>query len=223
MDLHKVKDGCLPIHFMVMGPIENNVYIISDDAATIVVDPTCDSDVIIGALEKLGKKKLDAIILTHSHYDHVGAAAKLRRLTGATVIASKVDAPYIERTVKPFRDDNEFPACEVDQPVDDGDVVQIGNMAWKVVLTPGHTPGSMCLFLDPQFGVVKGGAPVLISGDTLFYGGIGRTDFEGGSMPDMRASLKRLAVLPDQTVVLPGHGEQTTIGAERRRVFAYYA
>lgn len=223
MDLHKVKDGCLPIHFMVMGPIENNVYIISDDAATIVVDPTCDSDVIIGALEKLGKKKLDAIILTHSHYDHVGAAAKLRRLTGATVIASKVDAPYIERTVKPSRDDNEFPACEVDQPVDDGDVVQIGNMAWKVVLTPGHTPGSMCLFLDPQFGVVKSGAPVLISGDTLFYGGIGRTDFEGGSMPDMRASLKRLAVLPDQTVVLPGHGEQTTIGAERRRVFAYYA
>lgn len=223
MDLYKVKDGCLPIHFMVMGPIENNVYIISDDAATIVVDPTCDSDVIIGALEKLGKKKLDAIILTHSHSDHVGAAAKLRRLTGATVIASKADAPYIERTVKPLRDDHEFPACEVDQPVDDGDVIQIGNMAWKVVLTPGHTPGSMCLFLDPQFGVVKDGAPVLISGDTLFYGSIGRTDFEGGSMPDMRASLKRLAVLPDQTVVLPGHGEQTTIGAERRRVFAYYA
>lgn len=223
MDLYKVKDGCLPIRFMVMGPIENNVYIISDDAATIVVDPTCDSDVIIGALEKLGKKKLDAIILTHSHFDHVGAAAKLRRLTGATVIASKADAPYIERTVKPSCDDYEFPACKVDQPVDDGDVIQIGNMAWKVVLTPGHTPGSMCLFLDPQFGVVKEGAPVLISGDTLFYGSIGRTDFEGGSMPDMRASLKRLAVLPDQTVVLPGHGEQTTIGAERRRVFAYYA
>ena len=223
MDLYKVKDGCLPIHFMVMGPIENNVYIISDDAATIVVDPTCDSDVILGALEKLGKKKLDAIILTHSHSDHVGAAAKLRRLTGATVIASKADAPYIERTVKPLRDDYEFPACEVDQPVDDGDVIQIGNMAWKVILTPGHTPGSMCLFLDPQFGTDKDGAPVLISGDTLFYGSIGRTDFEGGSMPDMRASLKRLAVLPDQTVVLPGHGEQTTIGAERRRIFAYYA
>ena len=223
MDLYKVKDGCLPIHFMVMGPIENNVYIISDDAATIVVDPTCDSDVIIGALEKLGKKKLDAIILTHSHSDHVGAAAKLRRLTDATVIASKADAPYIERTVKPLRDDYGFPACEVDQPVDDGDVIQIGNMAWKVILTPGHTPGSMCLFLDPQFGIVKDGAPVLISGDTLFYGSIGRTDFEGGSMPDMRASLKRLAALPDQTVVLPGHGEQTPIGAERRRVFAYYA
>ena len=96
-------------------------------------------------------------------------------------------------------------------------------MAWKVVLTPGHTKGSMCLFIDPRFGNHPEGSPVLVSGDTLFCASIGRTDFEGGSMDDMRASLKRLAVLPDETLVLPGHNDLTTIGAERRRVFAQFA
>ena len=96
-------------------------------------------------------------------------------------------------------------------------------MPWKVILTPGHTEGSMCLFIDPQFGTDIAAAPVLVSGDTLFCGSIGRTDFQGGDMNAMRRSLKRLAALPDDTVVLPGHNDLTTIGAERKRVFAYYA
>ena len=96
-------------------------------------------------------------------------------------------------------------------------------MAWRVISTPGHTPGRMCLFLDPRFGSDAAGAPLLISGDTLFCGSIGRTDFAGGSMDDMRHSLKKLATLPDNTIVLPGHNDLTTIAAERERTFAYYA
>ena len=89
-------------------------------------------------------------------------------------------------------------------------------------MPPGHTVGGMCLFIIPQFGNHADGMPVLLSGDTLFEGTIGRTDFEGGSLAEMRASLKKLAMLPDDTVVLPGHEGFTTIGAERRRVFVAY-
>ena len=129
------------------------------------------------------------------------------------------------------RDDQKFSACPVDQRVNHGDVVKIGNMPWKVISTPGHTEGSMCLFLDSSLTERLDAKPVLIANlfvryynnKPLFFGSIGRTDFSGGSMSAMRKSLKRLAVLPDDTVVLPGHGNLTTIGGERRRVFAFYA
>lgn len=218
--MYTVKKSCVDVQVMVMGMLANNVYIVSDGTATFVVDPSCDAKKIV---ESLGGRKLDAIVLTHRHSDHVGAACALREATGATVIASAIDAPLIEGTAKTPRDDSKTTPCIVDSKVSDGDIVKIGSMAWKVISTPGHTPGSICLFIDPQFGDHPEKDPVLISGDTLFCASIGRTDFEGGSMAQMRKSLKRLAVLPDETIVLPGHNDLTTIGAERRRVFAQFA
>lgn len=145
------------------------------------------------------------------------------RPPGATVIASSVEAPLVENPKKVGTSPLPLPdACPVDYPVDDGDVVQIGNMAWKVLLTPGHSKGGMCWYMVPQFGNHADGAPVLVSGDTLFAGTTGRTDFEGGSVEDMQASMIRLALLPDETIVLPGHNGLTTIGAERRRTFALW-
>ncbi len=207
----KVDGLCVDVKFLVMGMLDNNVYVVSDDEGVFVVDPSGNVDLIIQQLEG---RKLDAIVLTHYHWDHVGGAAELARKTGAPVIASEVDAKCIENPTLGYASRTSEP-CKVDRCVKMGDVVKVGNMEWKVIETPGHSAGSICLFMIPQFGNHKEGYPVLISGDTLFQGTTGRIDFED-SVPDaMPGSIKRLAMLPDDTVVLPGHNGLTTVGAER--------
>ena len=136
------KNPCVSIEVMVMGPIENNVYIVSDGEATFVVDPTEYASFIVDALDG---RKLDAIVLTHAHWDHVGGACDLRRLTGAQTIASAIDAPYItgEKTLDSSH--RQFTPCPVDKMVVDGEELVIGNMKWKVLETPGHTRGSICV------------------------------------------------------------------------------
>ena len=219
IQLFEVPGGCVSVKYLVLGMLQNNVYLISDGDTTIAVDPTAEPERI---LEAAGGH-IDVIVLTHRHFDHVGAAAALRELTGAPVLASEGDAPYICGERADGEPMPRYAPCPVDAVVHNGDVVELGSMPWKVIGTPGHTSGSICLLLAPQFGSNPAGAPVLIAGDTLFEASIGRTDFSGGSMEDMAHSLKRLAVLSDDTIVLPGHGNTTTIGAERQRVFAYYA
>jgi len=207
--VRKITGTCVPVEFMTLGMIDNNVYIIDDGAGCFVVDPSCEPDCI---LEALGGRKVDAIVLTHGHWDHTGAAADLREATGAPVIASSTEAPSINGEVAPPPRSVHAAVCPVDRTVEDGDVLTIGNMDWQVMLTPGHTPGSICLFLEPT--EAQPGLPILVSGDTLFAGAHGRVDFEGGSITDMQASLKRLAALPGDTVVLPGHNSPTTIARE---------
>lgn len=208
--LFRVEGACVDISYVVLGMLSNNTYIISDGKTTVAVDPSCKVEKILDAL---GETKLDGIILTHYHYDHVGAAQELRDATKAEVFASEIDADIIENP--DGRSGRRVSPCPVDHRLVDNETIKIGSLEMKTILAPGHTHGCMCFYLTS--GNHADGMPVLISGDVLFNGAIGRTDFEDGDMSEMRASLAKLVQLPDETLVLPGHNDLTTIAAERQR------
>lgn len=212
------ENGCVPVKVMVIGALGTNCYLISDGeedgAPALVIDPAGDADAVIA---EVGGRTLEYVVCTHNHFDHTGAVAELARRTGACVVASVQDSERIEAGQKgSFMGlDYEIEPATVDVKVGDGDVIRLGSLEIKVIHTPGHTKGGICLYLpgdEKKFGM-------LFAGDTLFHGSTGRVDLEGGNAYELRGSLRtKLAPLPNETVVYPGHGGFTTIGAERRRV-----
>ncbi len=214
----EVKGACVTVERCILGLLENNVYIISELGNRdncFVVDPSQNCDYL---LEMLDGRTPQAIICTHFHYDHVGAAAALRAATGAPVYAHAIDAPHISAADDPFLPPSRKVApCEVDVELFGAEDLVLAGVSCRVLHTPGHSAGSISLFA-----AVEGARPVLISGDTLFAGTYGRTDGKDGSPAQMAHSLAKLRTLPDNTVVLPGHGEFTTIAQAEREVFSRY-
>jgi glyoxylase-like metal-dependent hydrolase (beta-lactamase superfamily II) len=199
-----------------VGPLQCNCVILADPATrqAIVVDPGGDVEAVLAAL-KAEQLTCKIILNTHTHIDHVGANRQLKDATGARLMFHEADRPLYDRLdVQASWMGGMLPMpqpCSVDDHVHQGDRVKAGELEARVLHTPGHTPGSLCFHLE-------GEAPLLLSGDTLFSGGIGRTDLWGGDFDQEMESIKRrLLVLDDQTRVIPGHGPETTIGLERRR------
>lgn len=220
IQVHEVTVGCVPVRFVTVGMIGNNVYFVNDGAGgVIVVDPSDGPDLL---QQVAGEMPVSAIFITHNHVDHTGALRALRDATGAPVYCPEIDAPVVESGTKEFGLVSE--ACPVDVCLHDDDMVTIGLTTWRCLSTPGHTPGGMCYYLDAEHAgeAAVPGTPILLSGDTLFNASMGRTDLPGGDERAMAASLRRLGELPDETLVLPGHNAPTTIGSEHWRVIDFY-
>jgi glyoxylase-like metal-dependent hydrolase (beta-lactamase superfamily II) len=194
-----------------VGPLQCNCSVVGDETTheAMVIDPGDEIQSVLAIVRK-HNLTVKQIVITHAHIDHVGGAMKLRAATGAPILLNQNDHDLLKMldiqagwigVAPPGK-------VQIDQSIGAGDTVKAGGLSANVIFTPGHTEGSVCLYFPAE--------KKLIAGDTLFAGSIGRTDLPGGSFEKIIESLhEKLLPLPDDTVVTPGHGPQTTIGEER--------
>ena len=186
------EDSQVEIHKTVVGPMDNNVYVVrcKDTGDAVLVDAANEHEQLLELCRALGVRN---VIETHGHWDHIQAVPQLRD-AGYDVAVTAADAAMLP---------------SYDSLLEDDTILEVGRLRLRTILTPGHTPGSMCFAIQ--------GSPVLLSGDTLFPGGPGNTKFEKGSFQTIIESIERRLFAPfsEETIVMPGHGADTTIGTER--------
>lgn len=200
---------------VIVGPLETNCWIISNDAGdVIVIDPGDDTEDVCAAVENIpaANTTVHAVILTHGHFDHVASADEVADDLGSFTYMSEAEAEFIAGEDgtggREFGMETAVPI--INFTVNDGDTISAGAIEVRVMLTPGHSPGSMSLIIHDE----EVGADYVFSGDTIFAGSIGRTDFPGGDEEAMNASIEKFAALPPETKIFPGHGPATTVKAE---------
>lgn len=186
-----LADTGYEVHAVVVGPMDNNVFVVrcTETGDAVLIDAANEHERLLDLCAALGVRR---VIETHGHWDHIQAVPAVRD-AGYSVGITAADSSMLDA---------------YDEVLDDDDVIAVGRLRLRTIATPGHTAGSMCFALE--------GSPLLFSGDTLFPGGPGATGFEGGDFPTIIRSIDdRLFARPADTLVLPGHGAWTTIGAER--------
>ena len=192
------------------GPIETNTYVIYDDKKKgVIIDPGFKSLELLEFIKK-GKLKIEYLLITHGHFDHVCFVKDLQEETGAQIAMSEKDLDMIEQSHAWAGQQMgyELKYFMPDVLLEDCDDLKVGDIKLKVITTPGHSPGGLCFYLEEE--------RVLFSGDTLFASAVGRTDLPFASEEQIWKSInEKLFVLSDEVKVLPGHGKETTIGQEK--------
>jgi glyoxylase-like metal-dependent hydrolase (beta-lactamase superfamily II) len=198
----------MKIENIIVGPLQVNCFIVYDEDSleALVVDPGDEAEKIIRLIETR-RLKVSSIVCTHAHFDHIGAVRRLKEKTGAPVIIQKGDFEIYMRAGEQAA----LWGFQIEQPPEpdvyivDGDEMGLGRSRFKVLHTPGHSPGGISLY----------GEGVIFTGDTIFAGSVGRTDFLGGSMAELKKSFSKIISLPPDTRIFPGHGPSTTVKEEK--------
>jgi hydroxyacylglutathione hydrolase len=201
----------LDVRMFTVGPVQENCFLVRGEGAdhAVIVDPGDEADKLLGAIDALGVT-LDAILLTHTHFDHVGAVAPVAKATGAPVYCPELEVPVLADIMSfvPWPGFGPFESYDADETVKGGEQLELAGLEIDVIFTPGHSPGHVTYAIA--------GEQALFSGDVLFQGSVGRTDLPGGDWPTLAASISGLLdAFPDEVTVYPGHMGITTIGRER--------
>src|ERR1039457_1269482 len=197
-----------------VGPVQENCYIVRRPGATeaVIVDPGDEAARILGALEGLGIEQVPAILITHTHFDHIGAVAPVAKATGAPVYCPELEIQVLANIMDfvPWPGFGPFESYDADHTVAGGDTLELAGLTFDVVFTPGHSPGHVTY--------AARGEGALFSGDVLFQGSVGRVDLPGGDWPTLLASIGSLtSAFPPETAACPGHLGVTTLGQEGGR------
>ena len=197
---------------LVVGPFASNCYIVGSESSKhgLIIDPGAEAKLILKTVNDLGLT-ISLIVVTHAHIDHIGALAPVKESTGAKFAIHEAEAAaslgMFSRMLSSMTGGSFTQPPKPDRLLKDRDTIEVADLKFTVLYTPGHSPGGISLY----------GHGILFSGDTLFNYGIGRTDFPGCSYEQIMDSIKnKLMILPDETIVYPGHGPSTTIGEEKR-------
>lgn len=195
-----------------VGPVQENCFIARADGSTraVIIDPGDEADRILAPVRELGLE-VEAVLLTHTHFDHVGAVAPVARETGAPVYVSEIERPVLADIMSyvPFAGIGPYESYEADHVLRGGEQLELAGLEIEVLFTPGHSPGHLSFSIPSE--------QALFSGDVLFQGSVGRTDLPGGDWDTLLASIGTLVEsLPEDTTVYPGHMGITNLGTERR-------
>ena len=201
----------MDVRIFTVGPVQENCFLIRRDGSdrALIVDPGEEAEKLLGAIESLGVT-LDGILVTHTHFDHVGAVAPVAKATGAQVWVPEIEKPVLADIMSfvPWPGFGPFESWDAEHTLRGGERLELAGFEIDVIFTPGHSPGHVTFSIPDEEAV--------FSGDVLFQGSVGRTDLPGGDWPTLLESIRSLAdSLPADTTVYPGHMGITTLGAER--------